>query len=160
MKESVLSGIKSTGFLHLGNLFGAVLNWVKIQDQYQCHYMIADLHALTGAETEYQMINTYRKDIIINLLAFGIDPAKSILFVQSEVPEHSQLHLILSMITPIPWLERNPTYKDQILALNNKDLNNYGFLGYPVLQAADIVLYKATKVPVGEDQLPHVELSR
>lgn len=158
--QTVLSGIKSSGYLHLGNLFGAVLNWVKIQDSYRCFYMIADLHALTGSVTEWKNIRDYKRNIIVNLLTFGIDPKKSTLFVQSSVPAHTQLHVVLSMITPLGMLERNPTYKDQILNLNNKELDNYGFFGYPVLQAADIILYKANKVPVGEDQLPHLELTR
>lgn len=160
MQNIILSGIQSSGKLHLGNLFGAVLNWVNLQNEYKCYYFIADLHSLTGSLGKYKNIKEYRKNIILNLLAFGIDPEKSVLFIQSQVPEHTQLHLILSMLTPLPWLERNPTYKDKILELKNKDLNNYGFLGYPVLQAADIILYKANKVPVGEDQLPHLELAR
>ena len=160
MKGVILSGIKSSGRLHLGNLFGAVRNWVKLQDEYKSHYMIADLHSLTGSVEEYKNIHEYRRNIILNLLSFGIDPEKSVLFIQSQVPEHTQLHLVLSMLTPVPWLERNPTFKDQIVALKNADLNNYGFLGYPVLQTADIILYKADKVPVGEDQLPHLELAR
>ncbi len=158
--ETVLSGIKSSGHLHLGNLFGAVLNWVNIQDKYKCYYMIADLHSLTGSVSEWKNISDYRNNIILNLLTFGIDPNKSSLFIQSCVPAHAQLHLVLSMITPLGMLERNPTYKDQIINLNNKDLENYGFFGYPVLQAADIILYKANKVPVGEDQLPHLEFTR
>jgi len=160
MKQTILSGIKPTGPIHLGNLFGAVLNWVKLQDDYNCYYMIADLHALTGSPETYSQIDSYRRDAIINLITFGIDPEKSVLFIQSEIPEHCRLHLLLSMLTPISWLERNPTYKEQILSLNNKDFNNYGFLGYPVLQASDIIIYKANRVPVGEDQLPHLELTR
>lgn len=159
-RKVVLSGIKPTGPLHLGNLFGAVLNWVRLQEEYDCHYMVADLHALTGSPEGYKEIDGYRRRLLVNLVAFGIDPERSVLFVQSEVPEHARLHLLLSMLTPLPWLERNPTYKDQIVASGNRDYNNYGFLGYPVLQAADIMVYKAERVPVGEDQLPHLELTR
>jgi tryptophanyl-tRNA synthetase len=159
-EKIVVSGIQPSGKLHLGNLIGALLNWVKLQDQYQCYFFIADLHALT---TGYDNIKKLREDIIdvaIDLLAVGLDPEKCVIFKQSDVPEHSELHLLFSMITPLPWLERVPTYKSKIDELKGKDLGTYGFLGYPVLQAADILIYKADMVPVGEDQLPHIELTR
>ncbi|OGI12337.1 MAG: tryptophan--tRNA ligase [Candidatus Margulisbacteria bacterium GWF2_35_9] len=158
--KRLLSGIQSTGNMHLGNYFGAVKNWVDMQHDYEAFYMVADLHALT---TSYEdgvniMKNTY--EVIADLIACGIDPNKSTPFVQSRIPEHSELHLIFSMITPLPWLERVPTYKSKIEELKGKDLNTYGFLGYPVLQAADIMLYQADVVPVGKDQAPHLELTR
>jgi len=156
----VVSGIQPSGKLHLGNLIGALENWVKLQDKYKCYFFIADLHALT---TGYDNVKKMREDIIdvaIDLLAVGLDPLKCVIFKQSDVPEHSELHLLFSMITPLPWLERVPTYKSKIDELKEKDLGTYGFLGYPVLQAADILIYKADMVPVGEDQLPHIELAR
>jgi len=159
-EKVVVSGIQPSGKLHLGNLIGALLNWVKLQDQYQCYFFIADLHALT---TGYDNVKKLREDIIdvaVDLLAVGLDPEKCVIFKQSDVPEHSELHLLFSMITPLPWLERVPTYKSKIEELKGKDLGTYGFLGYPVLQAADILIYKADMVPVGEDQLPHIELTR
>ncbi|MBU1078006.1 MAG: tryptophan--tRNA ligase [Spirochaetes bacterium] len=158
--ETVLSGIQPTGKLHLGNYIGAVKNWVKIQEEYRCFYMIADLHSLTTHSGKAEEINDNVMDIYMDLLACGIDVKKSVLFIQSAVPAHTQLHLILSMITPLGWLERNPTFKEKKTELTNTDLNNYGFLGYPVLQAADILLYKASKVPVGMDQIPHLEITR
>jgi tryptophanyl-tRNA synthetase len=156
----VVSGIQPSGKLHLGNLIGALENWVRLQDKYQCYFFIADLHALT---TSYDNIKKLREDIIdvaIDLLAVGLDPLKCTIFKQSDVPEHSELHILFSMITPLPWLERVPTYKSKIEELKEKDLGTYGFLGYPLLQAADILIYKADMVPVGEDQLPHIELAR
>ena len=160
MKKRVLSGMRPTGKLHLGNLHGALDNWRRLQDEYECFFFVADLHALT---TEYQNsapIRDYTQEILIDWLSAGLDPKKCTIFVQSKVPEHTQLHLIFSMITPLPWLERNPTYKEQQKELVEKDINTYGFLGYPVLQAADILIYKAQVVPVGIDQLPHIELTR
>lgn len=160
MRKRVLSGIQPTGRLHLGNLIGAVENWVKLQDEYDCFFFIADLHALTSA---YDSTENFREDIkqvAIDLLAAGIDPDKAVFFKQSDMPEHSELHLLYSMITPVSWLEQMPTYKSKIEELKNKDLGTYGFLGYPILQAADILIYKASFVPVGRDQLPHVEITR
>ena len=160
MKKRVLSGMRPTGKLHLGNLHGALDNWRRLQDEYKCFFFVADLHALT---TEYQNsapIRDYTQEILIDWLSAGLDPKKCTIFIQSKVPEHTQLHLIFSMITPLPWLERNPTYKEQQKELVEKDINTYGFLGYPVLQAADILIYKAQVVPVGIDQLPHIELTR
>lgn len=159
-KKRVLSGIQPTGKLHLGNLIGAIENWVKLQDKYECFFFIADLHALTSSYDETKMLKEIVRNVVIDLLASGIDPKKSVLFRQSYLPEHAELHLMFSMITPIPWLERVPTYKSKIAELKQKDLGTYGFLGYPVLQAADILIYKADGVPVGQDQLPHIELTR
>ncbi|MBI5700975.1 tryptophan--tRNA ligase [Candidatus Saganbacteria bacterium] len=159
-KKRVLSGIQPSGKLHLGNLIGALENWVKLQDQYDCYFFIADLHALTTAYDNIKMLPEYIKDVAADLIAVGLDPEKCVIFKQSDVPEHSELHLLFSMITPISWLERVPTYKSKIEELKGKDLGTYGFLGYPVLQAADILIYKADFVPVGEDQLPHIELTR
>jgi len=159
-KKRVLSGIQPTGKLHLGNLIGALENWVTMQDKYECFFFIADLHALT---TMYDNPGNFKADTIdvaIDLISVGLDPEKCTIFVQSDLPEHSELHLIFSMITPLPWLERVPTYKSKIEELKEKDLGTYGFLGYPVLQAADILIYKADLVPVGQDQLPHLELTR
>ena len=159
MSMRVLSGTRPTGKLHLGHLFGALENYKKLQGQ-DAFFMIADLHALT---TEYEgktAIAENVMEVIIDYLASGLDPAQCTIFVQSEILEHANLALLFSMITPIAWLERNPTYKDQINELKGKELHTHGFLGYPVLQAADIAIYKAEKVPVGEDQLPHLELAR
>ena len=159
-KKRVLSGIQPTGRLHLGNLIGAIENWVKLQDKYECYFFIADLHALTSAYDETEHFKEDIKQITIDLLSAGLDPKKCVLFKQSDIPEHSELNLLFSMITPLPWLERVPTYKSKIEELTEKDLGTYGFLGYPVLQAADILIYKADFVPVGQDQLPHIELTR
>ncbi len=159
-KKRVLSGMRPTGLLHLGNLHGALANWVEMQETYDCFFFIADWHALTSDYEDPSAIRTYTRDVLIDWLSVGLSPDKSTLFVQSEIREHAELYLILSMITPVPWLERNPTYKDQILQLSNKDLSTFGFLGYPVLQAADIIMYKAYGVPVGVDQVPHVEITR
>src|SRR3989339_215956 len=159
-KKRILSGMRPTGPLHLGNLHGALLNWIQMQEEYECFYFIADWHALTGDYENTSMISEYTREMIIDWLSAGLSPDKSTMFIQSRIKEHSELFLILSMITPVPWLERNPTYKDQIVQLSNKDLSTFGFLGYPVLQAADIIMYKAFGVPVGIDQLPHVELTR
>jgi tryptophanyl-tRNA synthetase len=159
-KKRILSGMRPTGPLHLGNLLGALANWIEMQDEYDCFYFIADWHALTSDYEDTGLIDEYRKEIMIDWLSAGLSPEKSTLFVQSRVKEHSELFLILSMITPVPWLERNPTYKEQIGQLSNKDLSTFGFLGYPVLQAADIIMYKPYGVPVGVDQAPHVEITR
>lgn len=159
-KKRVLSGMRPTGPLHLGNLHGALLNWVDMQETYDCFFFIADWHALTSDYEDPSQISGYTREIIKDWLSVGLSPEKSTLFVQSDIKEHAELFLIFSMITPVPWLERNPTYKDQMIQLNNKDLSTFGFLGYPVLQAADIIMYKANGVPVGVDQVPHVEITR
>ena len=159
-KKRVLSGMRPTGPLHLGNLHGALLNWIDMQETYDCFFFIADWHALTSDYEDPSLISGYTREIIKDWLSAGLSPEKSTLFVQSDVKEHAELFLIFSMITPVPWLERNPTYKDQMIQLNNKDLTTFGFLGYPVLQAADIIMYKANGVPVGVDQVPHVEITR
>lgn len=160
MKKRVLSGMRPTGRLHLGNYHGALENWVKMQDAYECFFFIADWHALTTDYDDTSSIKENRVEIMLDWLAAGLDPAKSTLFVQSWVKQHAELFLLLSMITPVPWLERVPTYKDQISQLNHKDLTTYGFLGYPLLQAADIIIYRPQLVPVGIDQVPHVEITR
>jgi tryptophanyl-tRNA synthetase len=160
VKKRVLSGMRPTGRLHLGNLHGALANWKKMQDAYECFFFIADWHALTSDYDATDPIKGYITDIFLDWLSVGLSPEKCTLFVQSHVKEHAELFLLLSMITPLPWLERNPTYKEQIAQLQNKDLSTFGFLGYPVLQAADIIMYKAHAVPVGIDQAPHVELTR
>ena len=159
-KKRILSGMRPTGPLHLGNLHGALSNWVEMQETYDCFFFIADWHALTSDYEGTGRITEYVREMIVDWLSAGLSPEKSTLFVQSHIKEHAELFLILSMITPVPWLERNPTYKDQIVQLSNKDLSTYGFLGYPVLQAADIIMYKAFGVPVGVDQVPHVEITR
>ena len=159
--ETVLSGMRPTGSLHLGHLRGVLHNWKDLQREYRCYYMVADWHALT---TDYAqpggMIGPAVEEMVLCWLAAGIDPERSALFVQSQVPEHAELHLMLSMLCPLPWLERMPTYRDQQQQLKDRDLNTYGFLGYPLLQAADILAYRANVVPVGEDQVPHIEFSR
>ena len=159
-KKRILSGMRPTGPLHLGNLHGALSNWIKMQEEYECFFFIADWHALTSDYEETGNISQYAGEMMIDWLSAGLAPEKSSLFLQSKIKEHAELFLILSMITPVPWLERNPTYKDQIVQLSNKDLSTFGFLGYPVLQAADIIIYKADGVPVGIDQVPHVEITR
>jgi tryptophanyl-tRNA synthetase len=160
IKQRVLSGMQPSGLLHLGNLMGALNNWRKLQDQYECFYFIADWHALTTNYADTSKIRTYVREMVIDWLAAGLDPEKSVLFQQSLVPEHAVLHVLLSMSTPLPWLERVPTYKEKMEQIQDKDMHTYGFLGYPVLQAADILIYKAHFVPVGIDQLPHLELTR
>lgn len=152
--------MRPTGPLHLGNLHGALANWVNMQEQYDCFFFIADWHALTSDYEDTKHISEYVRNMLIDWLSAGLLPDKSTLFIQSRIKEHAELFLVLSMITPVPWLERNPTYKDQIVQLSNKDLSTIGFLGYPVLQAADIIMYKAYGVPVGVDQVPHVEITR
>ncbi|MDX1251923.1 MAG: tryptophan--tRNA ligase [Gammaproteobacteria bacterium] len=158
--QRVLSGMRSSGKLHLGHYHGVLKNWVRLQHEYECYFMVADWHALT---TEYEnpaIIANSVWDMVIDWLAAGVDPGAAKLFIQSHVPEHAELHLLLSMITPLGWLERVPTYKDQQEKLKEKDLATYGFLGYPLLQSADVLIYKAGLVPVGEDQVPHIELTR
>ncbi|MBI3814033.1 MAG: tryptophan--tRNA ligase [Nitrospinae bacterium] len=159
-KKRVLSGMQASGRLHLGNLLGALENWRKLQDEYDCFYFIADWHALSTSYEDTHEIKDNVFNIAIDWLAAGIDPEKSTVFLQSLIPEHAVLHLLLSMITPVPWLERNPTYKEKMQEVKDRDLTTYGFLGYPVLQAADIIIYKANYVPVGIDQLPHLEVTR
>ena len=159
-KKRILSGMRPTGPLHLGNLLGALANWVNMQDEYDCFFFIADWHALTSDYENTGPIEQNRKEIILDWLSAGLTPEKSTLFVQSLVKEHAELFLLLSMITPVPWLERNPTYKEMIGELKNKDLSTFGFLGYPVLQGADIIIYRPYGVPVGADQAPHVEITR
>jgi tryptophanyl-tRNA synthetase len=158
--ETVLSGMRPSGKLHLGNYFGALANWVKLQKQFRCYYMVADWHALTSEYNDTSGVEGNVWDMVIDWLSSGLDPAQCVIFRQSWVPPHAELHLIFSMITPLSWLERVPTYKEQMQEMKNRDLSTYGFLGYPLLQSADILLYKATRVPVGEDQLAHVELTR
>ena len=160
MKKRVFSGMRPTNRLHLGNYFGALVNWVGMQDEYDCIYGIVDYHALTSEYEDVGKVGENVLEVAIDWLVGGIDPEKSIIMVQSLVPEHAELHLLLSMIVPVPWLERVPTYKEQIQQLQDKDLSTYGFLGYPLLQAADILIYKADTVPTGEDQVAHIELCR
>jgi tryptophanyl-tRNA synthetase len=152
--------MRPTGRLHLGNLHGALDNWVQLQEQYQCFFFVADWHALTTDYANTANIQENTWDMVLDWLSVGLDPQRSTLFIQSQVKEHAELYVLLGMITPLAWLERNPTYKEVQEQLAHKDLANYGFLGYPVLQAADIIIYKANGVPVGKDQLPHVELTR
>jgi tryptophanyl-tRNA synthetase len=159
-KRRIVSGMRPTGKMHLGHLHGALLNWKSLQEKYECFYFIADWHALTSEYAHPEIIRESTYDIIIDWISVGLDPEVSTFFIQSQLKEHAELHLIFSMITPLPWLERNPTYKEQLNELTQKDIQTYGFLGYPVLQAADILMYKANGVPVGEDQAPHVELTR
>ena len=158
--QYVLSGLRPTGRVHLGNYFGAIRNWVQLQDKYRCFYFVADWHALTSDYADPANIRQSTYEAVADWLAAGLDPKKSTIFVQSEVKEHAELHLLLSMVTPLPWLERVPTFKDQQAQIEDKDLNTYGFLGYPLLQTADIIVYRANHVPVGEDQASHLELSR
>jgi len=159
-RKRIVSGMRPTGKLHLGHLHGALLNWRRLQEEYECFYFIADWHALTSEYTNTGIIRESINDIIIDWVSVGLDPEASTFFIQSQIKEHAELHLFFSMITPLAWLERNPTYKEQLNELSQKNLSTYGFLGYPVLQAADILMYKANGVPVGEDQAPHVELTR
>ncbi|HEY7319518.1 MAG TPA: tryptophan--tRNA ligase [Candidatus Binatia bacterium] len=158
--EIIVSGMRPTGRLHLGHLHGALKNWLRLQEHYRCYFFVADWHALTTDYASPQGIKPSTMEMVMDWLSVGLDPKRSTIFLQSRVKEHAELHLLYSMITPVPWLERNPTYKDQLKELVEKDLSTYGFLGYPVLQAADITIYKANKVPVGVDQAPHVELTR
>ena len=158
--QRVLSGMRPTGLLHLGHYHGVLKNWVNLQHEYECFFFVADWHALTTHYEDPRIIAESTQDMVIDWLAAGVSPGSAKIFVQSRVPEHAELHLLLSMITPLGWLERVPTYKDQQAELKEKDLATYGFLGYPLLQSADILVYKAGQVPVGEDQVAHVELTR
>src|SRR3990170_6559037 len=156
----VLSGMRPTGSLHLGHYHGVLKNWIRLQAEYPCLFFVADWHALT---TDYERpadLQQVGLDMVIDWLAAGVDPNQAILFIQSQVPDHAELHLLLSMMTPLSWLERVPTYKDQQEKLSSKDLSTYGFLGYPLLMSADVLIYRATQVPVGEDQVPHIEFTR
>src|SRR6202051_3547633 len=159
-RKRVLSGMRSTGKLHLGNYVGALQNWVRMQDEYECFFCVADWHALTTDYADTSHVKENSLEVALDWLAAGLDPEKSVIFIQSHVLAHAELHLLFSMITPLGWLERVPTYKEQRENIKDKDLGTYGFLGYPVLQAADILIYKADCVPVGEDQVAHVALTR
>lgn len=160
MKKRVLSGMQPSGKMHLGNFFGALENWKKLQVEYDSYFFVADWHALSTNYADTSHIREWRREMLLDWIAAGVDPERCTLFIQSQIPEHGVLFLLLSMIAPIPWLERNPTYKEQQQELSTRDLTTYGFLGYPILQAADILIYKAHFVPVGIDQLPHIELTR
>ncbi len=159
-KKRILSGMQPSGLLHLGNYYGALKNWIELQEQFECFYFVADWHSLTTLYEDPSHIKKYTFEVAVDWLSAGLDPEKSTLFVQSRIPEHAELHLILSMVVPVPWLERNPTYKEKQVEVKSVDMSSYGFLGYPVLQTADIVLYDADYVPVGIDQAPHLEISR
>jgi tryptophanyl-tRNA synthetase len=159
-RPRILSGMRPTGPLHIGHLTGALDNWVRLMDTYECFFAIVDWHALTTDYADPRDVRENVLEVATDWLAAGLDPARSTLFIQSLVPEHAELHLLLSMIVPVPWLERVPSYKEQQTQLTEKDLSTYGFLGYPLLQSADIMIYKADAVPVGEDQAPHIELTR
>jgi tryptophanyl-tRNA synthetase len=159
-QKVMLSGMRPTGALHLGNYFGALENWVKLQNEYKCYFFVADWHALTTGYEDTSNIKDNINDLVIDWLSAGLDPDKCSIFLQSSIKEHAELHLLFSMCTPLSWLERCPTYKDQLSQLKEKNITTYGFLGYPCLMAADILMYKAQAVPVGEDQLPHLELAR
>ena len=158
--DRVVSGMRPTGVMHLGHFHGALKNWVKLQNEHECLFFVADWHALTTHYDDPSIIEKSTWDMVIDWLAAGIDPSQATLFIQSRVPEHAELHLLLSMTTPLGWLERVPTYKDQQEKLADRDLATYGFLGYPLLQAADVLIYRASMVPVGEDQVPHIEMMR
>ena len=160
MHTRVLSGMQPSGLMHLGNLLGAVENWKTLQTQHECFFFVADWHALSTNYADTSRLKEFTRELLMDWLAAGIDPNRATVFIQSSVPEHAILHLLLSMIIPIPWLERNPTYKEKQEEIRERDLSTYGFLGYPVLQSADILLYKPDFVPVGKDQLPHLELTR
>ena len=159
-RQRILSGMRPTGKLHLGNYVGALANWVKLQHQYDSYFFIADWHALTSDYADTSAVKQSSIEVMLDYLAAGLDPQKCTMFIQSHVPQHAELHLLLSMITPLGWLERVPTYKEQQQNIREKDLNTYGFLGYPLLQSADIMMYQADFVPVGEDQVPHIEITR
>lgn len=156
----VMSGMRPTGRLHLGNMMGALTNWIKLQDDYECFFVVVDWHALTTGYENTQELKENIRQMVIDWVSVGLNPEKCNIFVQSHVKQHAELHLLLSMLTPLSWLERCPTYKEQLKQLENKDINTYGFLGYPVLMATDILIYKADRVPVGKDQQPHIELTR
>ena len=159
-KGTILSGMRPTGPLHLGHLVGALSNWARLQDEYHCYYMVADYHALMSEYHQPEVIADASREVVLDWLACGLDPQRCVIFRQSDVPAHAELHLILSCIVPIGWLERVPTYKEQLQQLKHKEINTYAFLGYPCLQAGDILIYKANAVPVGEDQASHLELTR
>ena len=159
-KKVVFSGMRPTGPLHLGHMAGALQNWIRLQDEYDCYYSIVTWHAFSSEYQKSQVIRDFTFEYAAGWLSVGLDPAKSVIFVQSEVKEHAELHLLLSMVIPLPWLQRVPTFKEMQKEIPDKDLNTYGFLGYPVLQTADIILYKGNAVPVGEDQAYHLELAR
>lgn len=159
-KRIIVSGARPSGRLHLGNYIGALQKWIELQDEYSCYYFIADWHALTTGYRESHELKENSREMVLDWLSVGLDPGRSVLFRQSEVKEHAELFLLLAMITPIAWLERCPTFKEQLRELEGREINNYGFLGYPLLQAADILAYRADAVPVGEDQLPHLEITR
>lgn len=159
-KTRVVSGMRPTGKLHLGHYHGVLRNWLKLQEDYDCYFFVADWHALTTEYADPRIIHEASRDILLDWLSVGIDPEKCTIFIQSEVKEHAELHLLLSMIAPLGWLERVPSYKEMQQELSTKDLSTYGFLGYPLLQTADIALYDGAKVPVGTDQIPHIEFSR
>ena len=158
--DRVLSGMRPTGGLHLGHYHGVLKNWVNLQQEYECLFFVADWHALTTHYDTPEIIEKNVWNMVIDWLAAGVDPSQATLFIQSKVPAHAELYMLLSMITPLGWLERVPTYKDQQEKLSEKDLSTYGFLGYPLLQSADILIYRANRVPVGEDQAPHLEFTR
>ena len=158
--DRVLSGMRPTGALHLGHYQGVLKNWLDLQNEYECYFFVADWHALTTHYETPSILEENVWDMLIDWLAAGVDPSQAVLFIQSKVPEHAELHLLLSMITPLGWLERVPSFKDQQEKLTQRDLSTYGFLGYPLLQASDILIYRANLVPVGEDQVPHIEFTR
>ncbi|ACM21359.1 tryptophanyl-tRNA synthetase [Geotalea daltonii FRC-32] len=158
--KRIVSGMRPTGKLHLGHYHGVLSNWLELQQEFECFFFAADWHSLTTEYANTEGIRDNIRDMVLDWLAFGIDPDKSTVFIQSQVPQHAELNLVLSMITPVSWLERNPTYKEMQENLTTKDLSTFGFLGYPVLMAADIIVYKAARVPVGQDQIPHLELTR
>ncbi|HEY3309378.1 MAG TPA: tryptophan--tRNA ligase [Desulfuromonadaceae bacterium] len=160
MKQRVVSGMRPTGKLHIGHYHGVLENWIKIQDSFDCFFFVADWHSLTTEYADTGAIKGNIREMVLDWIAFGLDPSKSLIFRQSLVPHHAELNLILSMITPVSWLERNPTFKEMLDNIEQRDLSTFGFLGYPVLMAADIILYKGTRVPVGQDQLPHLEITR
>jgi tryptophanyl-tRNA synthetase len=160
MKERVVSGMRPTGRLHIGHFHGVLENWIRIQDQMECFFFVADWHSLTTEYADTAAIRDNIREMVLDWIAFGLDPEKAVVFRQSLVPHHAELNLMLSMITPVSWLERNPTFKEMLDNIDQRDLSTFGFLGYPVLMAADIILYKATRVPVGQDQLPHLEITR
>ncbi len=159
-KQRVVSGMRPTGRLHIGHFHGVLENWIKIQSDFDCYFFVADWHSLTTEYADTSGIINSTREMVLDWVAFGLDPEKSVVFRQSLVPHHAELNLILSMITPVSWLERNPTYKEMLDNIQQRDLSTFGFLGYPVLMAADIILYKAARVPVGHDQLPHLEITR
>lgn len=160
MKQRVVSGMRPTGRLHIGHYHGVLENWIAMQEQFDCFFFVADWHSLTTEYADTSGIKDSTRDMVLDWVAFGLDPRKSVIFEQSQVAQHAELNLILGMITPVSWLERNPTYKEMLDNIEQRDLSTFGFLGYPVLMAADIILYRALRVPVGHDQLPHLEITR